>query len=497
MRPSFRRLFCLSFLLFLLAACTQAEGELSTPTETSPALVNTATLPATSAQPIIPTRKPALTASPTRTPMPTLTPGPTMTPFPTRTATLTPTLYDPANAVTRTPAPAAQCPIENPDIVPVFQQYDEVHYYEQEILEYLNMGATRQAVITAFHSIIKGWTIEEKDVTGDGVPEIIYNESLITAILSVYHCNGGTYKLLTALDEDFRWPELTILAIRDLNIDGVNEIVAFMGDNRTRFFYVLEWDGRGFQQLNGDETSDDRLCMLMYGPSTMDFVDTDNNGTYELILHQAIPIWSEYIDGLPWREGTRICTWNGAQFVLTKTEFAEPEYRFQAVQDGDRAALDGDYDKALDLYQQAIFNDQLDWWSKERKLYETHIALGETDDPLPAPDPNEYFYLAAYARFRIMLIHLMRGYLSDAETVYNTLQEKYPTGQPGAELAEMAAQFWNEYKISSDMGLSCAAAIQYISNYPDILTTYLGDYTHGWQSIDYTPPDVCPFTSSP
>lgn len=422
-----------------------------------------------------------------------------MTPFPTRTATFTPTLYDPANAVTRTPAPAAQCPVENPDFVPVFNSPSEFHRHDQEILEFLNAGATRQTVITAFrqdHPGYEDWIIQEKDVTGDGVPEIIYEESLIGAYLYVYHCKEDIYELQFALDEDFRWPALTILAISDLNIDGVNEIVAVMGDDRTRFFYVLEWDESGFKRLNWNGDFDDRTCTLMYGPSTMDFVDVDNNGTYELIMHQAIPIWSEYIEGLPWREETRTCTWNGSLFVMTNIEYAPPQYRFQAVQDADRASLKQEYDKALDLYQQAIFSDQLDWWSIERADHERQIAMGNTEHPLPDPDPNEYYYLAAYARFRILLLHLLRGYLPEAETVYDTLQEKFPAGQPGAEFAEMAAQFWNAYQNSADIGQACQQAIAYAEQHTDVLA-YLGDYTHGWQSIDYEPADVCPFTSAP
>ena len=503
MPSSFQRLFRLSLLLllFLLVACARAEGELSTdtPPEMSPALISTATIPATLTQPTTPTRKPTRTASPTRTRLPSITPGPTATPYPTRTPTFTPTLYDPANAVTRTPAPAALCPVENPDVVPVFQRYDEIHYYNEEILNYLNMGASRQSIVKAYQQLNKRWSIQEKDVTGDGVPEIVYEESLLRAYLYVYHCNEGVYELITAQAEDFRFPTLTMVGIKDLNMNGIAEMVSFMGDDRTRFFYVLEWDGSGFQQLNwdGDFDGDDyRSCMLMYGPSTMDFIDTDNNGTFELILHQAIPIWSEYIEGLPWREETRTCTWNGALFVMTNIEYAPPQYRFQAVQDADRASLKQEYDKALDLYQQAIFSDQLDWWSIKRADHERQIAMGNTGHPLPDPDPNEYFYLSAYARFRIMLLHLLRGYLPEAETVYNTLQEKFTTGQPGAEFAEMAAEFWNEYQTSANIGLACRKAIRYAADYVKILS-YLGGSYHGWQSLDYEYPDVCHFASVP
>lgn len=529
MRPSFRRLFCLSLLLFLFAACTQAEGELSTPTETSSALVSTVTLPATSAQPIIPTRKPTLTASPTRTPMPTLTPGPTMTPFPTRTAThemtatpwptptpwptltpilesnFTPTL-DVSSFVTRTPAPAAQCPVENPELIPNFEPptftSEAVYKFFDDGLDFLNSGGTRQAFIAWYQSHYKhaDRLIQEIDVTGDGVPDLLVTES---NSLMAYLCEGGQYRLTGLVGETYHFNQPAIVNVQDMNLDGVAEVIAIAGDLRIRIVSVIEWDGNKFQTLNPDlSLYFPHVCSDLLGESWAYAIDTDHNGTLELVLKQGIPIWTEYSDGLPWRKETRTCAWNGTMFVHTHTEYAPPEYRFQAVQDGDRAMSAGEYDIALDLYQQTIFNVELDWWTEERWHYEFQAHINDSlykPTPLPSllPDPAEYFYLAAYARFRIMLIHLLRGYLSDAEIVYNTLQEKFPAGQPGAEFAEMAALFWNEYKISSDMGLSCAAAIQYISNYPDILTTYLGDYYHGAQSPTYNPPDVCPFTSSP
>jgi hypothetical protein len=90
MRLSLNRLFRLSllFLLFLLAACTQAKGELSTgtPTETLPALVSTVSRGATPTQLTTPTREPTLTVSPTPEPTTTQTPVSTNTPEVTPTS---------------------------------------------------------------------------------------------------------------------------------------------------------------------------------------------------------------------------------------------------------------------------------------------------------------------------------------------------------------------------------------------------------------------------
>jgi hypothetical protein len=167
--------------------------------------------------------------------------------------------------------------------------------------------------------------------------------------------------------------------------------------------------------------------------------DINGDGLQELVVKQGIPIGS---DGVPWRTETDICTWNGKSFVLTHTELGAAEYRFQAVQDGDRATSAGKFDRALGLYQQAIFDASLQGWSENRLLYEMERARerdsgqAPSPQPTPIPDPAEYPNLAAYARYRILLLHVVRGYLTEAGTVYSALEERYPEGQVGHAYAE-------------------------------------------------------------
>ena len=113
----------------------------------------------------------------------------------------------------------------------------------------------------------------------------------------------------------------------------------------------------------------------------------------------------------------------------------------------------------------------------------------------PTPYPNdltEYPRLAAYAYYRIMLLHLVQGHESDAATVYNTLQEKFSNDPNGRPYVEMGIAFWNAYQSTHKMYDGCAAAIQYAAEHPDLLTPLGSDY-HGWQSHIYKPEDVCPF----
>src|SRR5262249_54526717 len=157
------------------------------------------------------------------------------------------------------------------------------------------------------------------------------------------------------------------------------------------------------------------------------------DGTLELVLKQGIPIWYEYLAGLPWRTETRTCAWDGNEFKLKDFEITQsPFYRFQALQDADRAALAGEYEKARNLYQQVIYNDKLQWWTEQRHLYEYHVynenmsafqgmAPHFAPSPRMHPDPDEYPSLAAYAYFRLMVLNTVHHKPAEAQMAYNSL----------------------------------------------------------------------------
>ena len=111
---------------------------------------------------------------------------------------------------------------------------------------------------------------------------------------------------------------------------------------------------------------------------------------------------------------------------------------------------------------------------------------------IPEMNKDEYFQLAGYSYYRIVLLHILRGYKSDAITTYKTLHQKFPKGNPGYPYVELANAFMNKYENTHTMIYACSAAIQYAVENPEILTPLGSDY-HGWQSHTYKPEDVCPF----
>src|SRR6185503_11011308 len=121
----------------------------------------------------------------------------------------------------------------------------------------------------------------------------------------------------------------------------------------------------------------------------------------------------------PWRDEIIVYLWDGNDFIQQPSEYSSPEYRFQAVQDGDRLTLQHNYKQALDLYQNVIFSNQLKEWSPDMHNYElgildSHIHSLPTPT-LPAPDTTEYHRLAAYAYYRMVALHTYLGQTDAAQ----------------------------------------------------------------------------------
>ena len=122
----------------------------------------------------------------------------------------------------------------------------------------------------------------------------------------------------------------------------------------------------------------------------------------------------------------------------------------------------------------------------------SQFELTPTSYPTPVFHSAEYPQLAAYAYYRIMLLHVGQNYEADADTVYQTLKQKFSNDPYGRPYFEMATAFWEAYQSTHKMYDGCAAAIQYAAEHPEILIP-LGSDHHGSQSHIYVPADVCPF----
>jgi hypothetical protein len=345
------------------------------------------------------------------------------------------------------------------------------------------------------------------DLTNDGEKELIadYRGDLL-----IIGCQDGQYSMIETRQADgVQWFPYG-MEFADANRNGMPEAILYLGgtEGGGSFYQVVEWDGQEFQDLlvplekeNEDYSHDDLFVDGGIG-SNLRHADIDHDNVEEYIATIGIPTGEGYQYEIPWRQETQIYKWNGQHFVFVRRSFTAPQYRFQAVQDGDLATLAGEYDRALDFYQQAIFDDKLEWWSHDRMEFLTTnflISLWQSGDPTPVspiPDPKEYDNLAAYARYRIMLLHLSRSWVSDAQVVYDTLQKKYPEGKPGHDYAVLAETVWTEFEQSGDLGKASAKGIEYAANHSNHMYDYIGGSgAPGHHGINYHehPEYICPF----
>lgn len=335
---------------------------------------------------------------------------------------LPPQVFDTNSISTFTPSSPAQCPKEiaglefDAEKATADNNLNQTQKHEQfikNIVSYLNSGGTIQSVLDGF-SKKYGYSFDKEfyvaDITGDDVPELIIPYGIW---LDIIGCSNNSYKLMFTDTYGSNLHGVNILDVTDINKDGLAEIVVYFNgcfSDRCPTIRVYEWNGMVYQNLLANSDSTNECGSVTVAPFEAEVRDIDQNGTKEIILVNTGRVFPD--NDFPYRKETRICMWNGQNIVLYKVEFDAPYYRFQAVQDGDRATLYGDFDKALNFYQKAISDEGLEWFTQDRKwqdfwIYHSKIFSSEptpTPNPALAPDPNEYPTLVAYAYYRIMLL---------------------------------------------------------------------------------------------
>jgi hypothetical protein len=483
----YRSLLIASSILIILSSCTPATQ--ATPL---PVISNSAT--------------PSSIPTTTQTSLPTHTPTASITPLPT-IPTFTPT-FDVSTIVTVTPASEAECPKSIPYPERDFNliEFKENGNYkngQEAVLSFLNKYG---AEVLVNYERSAGTTAEEeiafRDFTNDGVPELALRltVNIASTTFDIYGCKDGKYEVLLSIPSNGLGYAPILFSIEDNNKNGIPELTILTGflSQGGHSFDVYEWDGEKFVAILSPfyQNDPDSKYLWVEASGEIHYVNIDNDILNELILDSGVPVWETYWSGLPWRNKITYYKWNGQIYSPYKIEFAQPEFRFQAIQDGDLAFSQQEYDKALSLYQEAIFSDKLKGYSPEIRdnlRAQWDANFGTTPTPTPYPIVlDEYRKLAAYAYYRILLLHLVQGSELEAASTYNTLQEKFDNDQYTRPYVEMATAFWDVYQSTHKMYDGCAAAIQYAVEHPEILIPLGSDY-HGAQAKIYKPEDVCPF----
>jgi hypothetical protein len=384
--------------------------------------------------------------------------------------------------------------------------------FEGQILGHLNAGGSLEGLREAF----SGLTLTDSDgtvwqgraqvvpvdVTGNKTPDVVIGLTFSVegqyadGALFVFGCRerayeGGAIRALGGQVFAGGSPDPGIRAIQDMNSNGVPEIVySFVSvigthGNFTRLFHILEWNGTEFVDLVDNDVHPPQAAPVNNGDGAV--LDTNGNRNLELVLTNGIGHY--YEDGGPQRERTDVWFWNGYAFTLASVKYEDPVYRFQAVQDGDDAALEGKYNAALSFYQRVISDDGLLGWSEGQLWPDAAYGGG----PTPTPDPGERARLSAYAAYRTMLVYVVQGLEAEAQSAYGTLQAQFLEGEAGHPYAKLASVFWQVYSGGGDISAACTRAVEYASVHTGEVLAPLSGGFYGYLNREYTAEDVCPF----
>ncbi|MBN1437818.1 MAG: hypothetical protein JW929_00275 [Anaerolineales bacterium] len=459
------------------------------------------------------------TATPTKTPIPTEDVPPYPTPWPegfTPTARPTPTR---GLAPTATLGAMQSCPAPTEEI-PDVHGLDNPAEYEAMLLAYLaargELETFREAVvagggpipeeylrITVVHAEVDNDSVEEwilsirQPFAAEGISTPSGGEAHRTAVF-VIGCRDRRYATLKVLVLDRAEGDMAsgLLAVTDLNANGVNEIVIATVESvseqggQSLFAKVLEWEGENFRELLLPEGGGSADRALNAG---VEFRDVDGNGTREILLP-----WNAWPDGAgvdcelgPGRNSAAVWMWDGDRYHYMWREFAPPQYRFQAAYDGDYYAYLGLYRAAETMYLRAVYDSS---------LRPASPADWQKDGGCPAadgltPNPAEQQKIRAYAWLRLVELFVRVGRVREAEMHWDYLRKGYPIGVPGHIYAYLGSAFWWEYAKDSDISAACAAVRREAQKFEAEVFGPFGSY--GAHNPGPTLESICPFDAPP
>lgn len=328
--------------------------------------------------------------------------------------------------------------------------------------------------LTAFQPInkLQGDAVRTADLDGDGDNEILLALPAPEAVNAIFG-NG----VLVVFDRDpdgaytpkirsGAYPNpIRILEIADFNNDGTTELLTQAidcGAHTCQSTYnILRWSAAGWEDVPirdlaaGEESPGTEL------PSaTAMLEDRDGDGVRELIVSGGL------IDSLGaglQRSVTKVFAWNGSDFRLTSItpDPAASQHPYFKLLDGNAAFETGDYDRAAQLYADAI-------------------AL-----PYPATDDvwkSSQGAVRAFARLRLIQTHLLRGDPLAANAAYVVAQ------RDDSAYAAWSAAFWQAYHATSTMQQACAATTAEIEREPRLLDPL---NVFGYANPTFAAADIC------
>ncbi len=431
----------------------------------------------------IPTPGPAAapTVEASATPEPPATPTAEASPTAEATPTATTAPADPAEPSACVAPGAATLPGGMPDfdrLPALFAEYLSAGGGVGQLRDTLEQwGAIRETEVGQF-----GLVDAEHDFDGDGVNDVLIaavdaSTTPVTAeppgALFVFTCADGGYELAyTDADTDAMQATSVpqILALHDITGDGLADILfertACGAHTCYQNIQGLYWDttgpGAGPELMLAEPVSE---------PYAEIEVPEPEDGEPAQVVVNVGMIGS--VGAGPQRTWRDVYAWDGETLARVEHEATSPAHPIHLVNEADDLFLAGNYAGAISLFRRSYEDPTLD---REWGMYE-----GWEQD------------LEAYARYRIMLAHVLLGDEQQAAAFYDAMQVDFPDpDEPGGLFAQWADLFRAEYQASGGVIAACSAVLETID--PDSPDLPLNMF--GYANRFYEPAEMCPFEGS-
>lgn len=344
----------------------------------------------------------------------------------------------------------------------------------QAILDFLNAGAGPEDLETALRDGGVAASPQPAlwgDLTGDGKLDVgvsVFDPDspLIppSGTLLVYACQADHYALLHVQRPPEGWGGAQLWHLQDLNADGRAELVAGWQSCGAHTCFqelqVLVWNREVIENRLSGSTAE------LPSPQ-VDVLDSDGDGFYH------VAVTAEGV-GSAGAGPPRPVTWvwafdpEGGVWEKTADELAEPRYLIHAVIDADRAAGQGELEQASALYERVIGDPGLQSWSGTAQ---------ERDS------------LAAYSRYKLVVISALQGRMEDLQAQHAALQEATSDGSVGEVFLGLADAFRQAFE-AGGVAAGCAAAREYAQAHEAEIASF---FEFGYGNPGYNPDAICPW----
>ena len=306
-------------------------------------------------------------------------------------------------------------------------------------------------------------------VAREGLPEEGALEGWLAGDINIFDDLGTGYEIvfsLAAFDEftDVDLIKPVIFEVGDLNAGSraaaLLTTTVCGAHTCSLTVYVIGYEEGEYVSILEPGVGEVGAITLPITDEQVRLVDVDGDGVAEILLREGLI--GSVGAGLQ-REGTWTYRWDGWRYLLAGTEYDPSELRYFKVREADDAFANGDYERAIALYQEAIDSSQLQ----------------DVDYP---GDPAE---LIAYARFRIGLTMAVQG---DTDGALAALDAAV-AADPEALHSQLSAQFRQGYARVGHVSAGCGDARDFVEGNLDAFSA-LWDY--GYANPEFRPDALCP-----